>query len=151
MPPILLSRPLDGPLPAPIWPPGVALAPAGQFSPEQLHALLVAGYAQGGGTAGECASWWTALVNDSEYDPELVFVAVSGEEPIGLCQCWTSAFIKDLVVLPQWRGKGVGSALVLTALAAFAARGAAAVALKVEAGNSKAQALYAQLGFQAPT
>ena len=51
----------------------------------------------------------------------------------------------DIALLPPWRGKGIGSKLLLSVLA-DAARMHARVRLTVDA-NNRAQRLYARLGF----
>lgn len=67
---------------------------------------------------------------------------------IGLAQCWTSAFLKDLVVSAPWRRKGIGRALLLQAFNTFQERGAVHFDLKVEVGNtSNAEQLYRRAGM----
>jgi ribosomal protein S18 acetylase RimI-like enzyme len=94
--------------------------------------------------------WWPSLKSDSEYDPALCFVATDEQDRIvGVAQCWTSAFIKDLAVQPDRRGQGLGSALIHEALQAFKQRGASHVDLKVDADNpSGALRLYCSHGFE---
>lgn len=145
---LLLRKALAEPLPAAILPPTLRLAPFATVPPGQLHALLVAAYAGGGGTVADFATWWANLTADSEFDPLLVFVALdNANQPVALCQCWSGGFVKDLVVASAWRGRGVGEALLLTAFAAFQARGLAHVDLKVETANAAARRLYARLGM----
>ena len=64
-----------------------------------------------------------------------------------MAQCWISAFIKDFVVHPGWRRRGLGAALMLHTLNVFQARGAAAVTLKVKTANSTAFRLYERMGM----
>ena len=65
------------------------------------------------------------------------------EEPIEY------AFLSDLVVLPAYRGRGLGKAL-LQAVEAFArSQGAASLELQVLAQNENALRLYNQHGFRA--
>lgn len=126
---------------------GIGLVPFETADKVAVHAVMLAAYAGGGGRVGTFEAWWNGLIADDEYDPRLCFVAVADRATVGFCQCWTSAFIKDLVVAPEFAGQGIGRALLLTALAAFEARGAASVDLKVEAGNHRALGLYRALGF----
>jgi ribosomal protein S18 acetylase RimI-like enzyme len=144
-----MRRALDRPIAAAIWPAGVA--PSG-FAPAQasaVHALLAIGYADGGGTVGAFDSWWPALRTDPEFDPALIFIARAGADIVGVAQCWTSAFVKDLVVHPKWRGCGIGEALLLRAFAEFRDRSAGAVDLNVLSGNAGACRLYHRLGMVA--
>jgi ribosomal protein S18 acetylase RimI-like enzyme len=61
--------------------------------------------------------------------------------------CWSSAYVKDLVVATAARRRGLGSNLLRHLLHAFRARGAGAVDLKVDAANQAAIALYRSLGM----
>jgi len=90
------------------------------------------------------------LETDSEFDPSLVFVVWSCEsEIVGVAHCWTSAFVKDLAVHPDWRRRGIGKALLCHAFAIFKSRGAARVRLKVQSDNpSGAIRLYHEVGMR---
>lgn len=57
-----------------------------------------------------------------------------------------SLHIVDLAVLPEWRSKGFGTA-VLKGLQALASREGLALSLSVEVHNVRAKRLYASLGF----
>lgn len=76
-----------------------------------------------------------------------MFVAMADGAVVGLCHCWSAAFVKDLAVDPDFQGRGLGAALLTTALDAFRTRGAPYVDLKTEADNIKAQSLYQRVGF----
>ncbi|MDB5623519.1 MAG: hypothetical protein JWR39_2082 [Devosia sp.] len=116
--------------------------------PRQLHDLLLLTYRDGGGSVAPFEAWWTALVEDEEFDPDLVIIAAdAGNQPVGLAQCWTGGFVKDLTVAPDWRNRGLGAALLRTAFRAFACRGLPSVDLKVEADNTAAQRFYRRLGM----
>lgn len=144
-----LRKHLSAPQPSPVWPAGVRLAPVGDTRPDALHAILADAYANGFGTVPPTsAEWWTSLTSDSEFDPALVFVAIDvSASPVGLAQCWTSGFVKDLAVVPHWRGKGIGDALLAEAFAAFRDRGLPHVDLKVGAANAPAIGLYLRAGM----
>ena len=144
---IRLRRLLDGPIDLPALMPGVVITPLWQTRPIELHALLRDAYATGGGSVGSFDQWWWPLVEDEEFDPALLIVATSGEQPVGLVQCWTSSFIKDLVVAPQWRDRGLGACLLHAAFAEFHRRGAPHIDLKVEALNTAAQRFYRRHGM----
>lgn len=115
-----------------------------------MHSLFVTGYAGGGGEIGGFDEWWGSLSADAEFDPALCFLARNSSAAlVGATQCWTSAFVKDLVVHPLWRRRGVGEALMLYVFAAFKTRGAASVDLKVLRNNpSGAYRLYQRLGME---
>lgn len=145
---IRLTRNLETTLPALTWPAEAQVMPLAAAKPIELHALLVAAYRNGFGSVGAFDEWWTNLVEDSEFDPALVFIAADeNARPVGLAQCWTSGFVKDLAVAETWRGRGLGRALLVSAFHAFAGRGLAHVDLKVETGNAPARSLYQSLGM----
>ncbi len=147
-----MRRDLSGPVEAPQWPQGVALVTLGRNPGKSLvqaaHAVLEAGFWEGGGGAPIFRQWWKALRKDKEFDPDLVFLAMEGAAVIGMAQCWTSAFVKDLAVHPHARRRGIGRALMLAAFNAFIQRGASHVDLKVRAENTAAIALYTSLRMQ---
>jgi ribosomal protein S18 acetylase RimI-like enzyme len=57
-------------------------------------------------------------------------------------QCWTSAYIKNLVVHPRAQRLGLGRALLLNAFKVFQQRREGFVDLKVLEDNLRAQRLY---------
>ncbi|RYE83204.1 MAG: N-acetyltransferase [Hyphomicrobiales bacterium] len=145
-----MRRELAGPVPAPVWPAGYGLAPFAIADLPAHHALLALGYSLGGGRVPPFEDWRAALLADSGFDPALVFVAKDARGAVAaICLCWSSAFIKDLVVHPSARRLGLGEALLRQAFLAFAARGAHAVDLKVEIDNpTGARRLYERAGMK---
>ena len=148
---IRMRRSLADPVPEPVWPAGIRLIP---FKPDRhaqkLHALLVEAYSRGGGYVEPFAIWWPSLRDDVDYDPALVFVAADEQEGIvGVTQCWTGAFVKDLAVAPAMRRHGLGAALLNHAFRVFRDRRSPHIDLKVHADNpSGALRLYRSLGFE---
>lgn len=139
---IRLTRDLTLPIAAPVWPAGVTPAPFSASVAPKVHALMRLAYTEGGGTvAAEFDAWWTATRHDPEFDAGLCFLAAADGEPVGFVLCWTSGFAKDAVVHPGWRRRGIATALLNTAFLALARRGHTEAALKVHAGNEKAQRL----------
>lgn len=147
--PLRMRRDLRTPFPVAHWPEGVTPAAFAQRDAAEIHALLELAYANGGGKVAPFAPWWEALRTDSEFDPSLCFLARSGDAIIGVAQCWTSAFVKDLAVHSDWQKRGVGTALLLQAFHALRARGADFADLKVEGDNpSGAVRFYESLGMR---
>ncbi|HWV20424.1 MAG TPA: GNAT family N-acetyltransferase [Devosia sp.] len=144
---IRLRKMLNAPMELPALSAGVVITPLWQAKPMALHTLLRAAYASGGGSVPDFNAWWWPLVEDPEFDPTLVIIASAGTEPVGLIQCWTSSFVKDLVVAPQWRDRGIGAFLLRTAFVEFTRRGAPHIDLKVEASNLAAQRFYRRHGM----
>jgi len=146
---LLLKCDLAAPIAAPAWPVGVRPVAFEVADAKAIHALMQRAYANGfGSVTADWLDWWEALRADSEFDRDLCFVAkAEGGEVVGSCLCWTSSFVKDLVVAPEWQHHGIGEALLLSALTALKARGATEIRLKVLAANAAARRLYARLGF----
>ena len=139
---------LTVPLPAPAWPEQARPATFEVADLRAIHALLQRAYSNGfGRVVPDWLDWWEALRADSEFDPSLCFVAKAEGEVIGFCLCWTSSFVKDLVVAPEWQGRGLGAALLATAMTALRERGATVVQLKVVTVNAGARRLYERMGF----
>ncbi len=141
---------IDLPAPAaePAWPEGVSVRTFRPDDANGLHALLEHGYRNGGGSVAPLQAWYPALTDDSEFDPALV-VLVEGADGLAAASiCWTSAFVKDLVVHEAWRRRGLGEALLRRAFETFEERGADGVELKVEAGNAPAIRLYERVGMR---
>lgn len=139
-------------LPRPDWPPGTRPAPFNPLAhPPAAHRLLAQAYEVGGGSVAGFAGWWKSVRTDGEYDPTLCFVAVAQDSGrmLGFAQCWTSDWIKDFVISPDFRRRGLGRALLLHVFHAFQRRGAREVALGVHADNpSGAVQLYRSLGME---
>ena len=83
-------------------------------------------------------------------------LAYLGEVPVGLVNCFEgfSTFacrpllnVHDLAVLPTWRGRGIGQALLARVEAIARERGCCKLTLEVLQGNRPAQALYRARGF----
>ena len=151
-PPIVLRmrRDLRGPVAEPSWPAGIRIRTLNHKDKKDgqaAHAVLQASYYEGGGGAPIFKKWWPKLKKDKEFDPSLCFLAEDAEGVVGICQCWTTNFVKDVAVLPRVRRRGIARALMLTAFQAFKARGALHADLKVREENAAAQRLYEGLGM----
>lgn len=130
------------------WPAGIERLPVAEADPDALHALLSDCYANGSGIVAPLETWWAETVMDEEYDPELVFVAVTPSgEVAGMLLCWNSGFIKDVAVASHMRGRGIGEALLRAAFATLQQRGFTQVDLKAMADNATAIRLYKRLGM----
>ena len=92
-----------------------------------------------------------------EQQQALVLVAVDAPQVVGVATCFFgfSTFaakpllnVHDLAVLPAFRGRGIGRALLELAEKAALARGAVKLTLEVRQDNARARQLYAQHGFR---
>lgn len=101
---------------------------------------------------------WVAdrIGRDPAFDPDLVLIAEHDGQAIGLAVCRAGTevasqdgWIRDLGVVPAWRRRGVGIALLRTAFAAFRARGMTGAALEVDDVTvDGAVALYRRAGMR---
>jgi GNAT superfamily N-acetyltransferase len=89
-----------------------------------------------------------------------VFVAREGERVVAMASLLytvstaeggAAALFEDLVVLPEYRGRGIGTALLRHVIEAARRQGVKRVTLLTDRGNKRAQALYRKLGFAAST
>ncbi|WP_150654726.1 GNAT family N-acetyltransferase [Pseudomonas fluorescens] len=143
-----MRRNLAEGVPAITWPQGIVLSNYRPDLAEAVHRLMELGYQQGGGRVPALDVWQQRFETDPEYDPSLCFIALDAEGLVGVCQCWTSAYIKNLVVHPRAQGQGLGRALLLHAFKIFQQRREGFVDLKVLEDNLRAQRLYENAGMR---
>lgn len=86
----------------------------------------------------------------------LVLLAFAGQQPVGIAVCFIglSTFqarpllnIHDLAVVPGWRGRGAGRALLDEAEKQALGRGCCKLTLEVQEDNTPAMSLYKKVGF----
>lgn len=86
----------------------------------------------------------------------LVLLAFAEARPVGVAVCFLgfSTFrarpllnIHDLAVLPEWRGRGIGGALLAAAEERARGRGCCKLTLEVQEDNGRAVSLYERFGF----
>jgi GNAT superfamily N-acetyltransferase len=94
------------------------------------------------------------LAARSHYAGWLAFV---GDHAVGLVNCFegVSTFrarpllnIHDIVVSADWRGRGIGRALLAAAEAGARERGCCKLTLEVLEGNGRAESVYRTFGFR---
>ncbi|WP_133776226.1 GNAT family N-acetyltransferase [Pseudomonas graminis] len=132
----------------PDWPGAVRHVALTAQNASAVHQLLVLGREHGGGRVADYATWLHAFETDPEFDQALCFVLEDAQGVVAVAQCWTSAFIRNLVVHPRAHRQGVGLALLSQAFAAFRQRGEGHVDLKVMESNQGARRLYERAGMQ---
>nr|WP_239499324.1 GNAT family N-acetyltransferase [Pseudomonas putida] len=145
----LMRRDLTEVVPASDWPSGIQLT---HYRPElaaAVHHLMELGHQDGGGRVPALDVWQQRFESDPEYDPTLCLVALDADGVVAVCQCWTSAYIKDLVVHPRARRQGLGRGLLLQAFSVFRQRREGFVDLKVLEDNRRARRLYESVGMYA--
>lgn len=146
---MLLRRDLYEPFDEPNWPDGVGLVPFSRAMAGELHHLLKAAFAaQYDGEFPGIHTWWVAMMDDPDFDEEMCFVAQAADgRLVGFVRCPASGFIQDLAVHPDWRGVGLGEALVLRCFRALKNRHHTSAELNVEPDNHVAARLFQRLGM----
>jgi len=90
-------------------------------------------------------------LHGEDWDPSLVFLAEAGEEPVGCVVPFlfeTCGYVGILGVLKEWRGRGIGKALLRRSFAELAGRGMREARLSVDTQNVHgAVALYESVGM----
>lgn len=131
---------VGGTLTTPRWPDGIALRTLRPGRDERLlHAADAEAFA--GHYLFEARSyeeWRQSHIDRPDFDPALWLVAWDGDEIAGYAAATISddgGFVDDLAVRLPWRGRGLGSALLLAEFGALAARGATVARLFVDAQN----------------
>ena len=88
----------------------------------------------------------------------LAFAPDAAQTPVGLVNCIEgfSTFaakplvnVHDVIVLPDWRGRGVAGAMLGAVIQIARERGACKLTLEVLSGNQKALRAYTKIGFDA--
>ncbi|MBD8090188.1 GNAT family N-acetyltransferase [Pseudomonas fluorescens] len=143
----LLRRDLTASLPAPLWPANTRLDHYRDELAPAIHAVLRMTQEQGGGRVASLEEWRRQFITDAEFDPTLCLVASNADGILGVAQCWTSAFIKNLSIHPCAQGQGLGRALLLHTFHVFKQRGEPYVDLKVLESNQRARQLYESAGM----
>jgi ribosomal protein S18 acetylase RimI-like enzyme len=92
-----------------------------------------------------------------DHPTALVLLAWVGDEPAGIAVCFFafSTFrarpllnVHDLAVLPQYRGRGIGRALLGECERRAVRKGCCKLTLEVQDNNARARALYESFGFE---
>lgn len=134
--------------PAAPLPPGLALH---EWTPDlapRFFAAYDAAFRDRPGFPGWPAERWVAwTAGDEEFRPRWSLLAAGpdGEGDAGFITC-AEGWVIQIGVVPAWRGRGVGGALVAESLRRMRADGAGQVLLDVNVDNPAAR-LYARLGF----
>lgn len=146
---------LDGPLPAPAWPPGTGVR---DFELERdartAHEVVETAFLDVGDDRPTKTydEWAAAMLDPARVDPTLYLVAVEGERVVGVCLSQLLGdlgFVRQLAVPRAERRRGLGLALLHESFRRHAARGLPATILGVDAVNATgATALYERAGMR---
>jgi mycothiol synthase len=146
---------LTAPPPAPACPPGIAIRTFVPGHDERVtHAAVEAAFQDHWSHAPVAfEDWARSQLGRDDFDPALWFLACAGGDVVGTTLCFrrTPGFgwVRNVAVVREWRGRGVGLALLRRAFSEFYARGVRSVGLGVDAQNpTGATRLYERAGMQ---
>lgn len=104
------------------------------------------------GSPTGCRMLMRAIRDSDGFCPGATWLAAGADGCVGTVQGLIDAAgvgsIQNVGVLPGYRGRGLGAALVLKAMHGFRAAGASRASLEVTARNAAAVRLYRRLGFR---
>jgi mycothiol synthase len=147
----LMQVTLDGEFPEPRWPEGTRLRTFRQEDARAVKGLLDAAYAEEPGFRKEpLEEWERFMFGDASFEPESWFLVEASDGSLAAAALnWKEGFVKDLVVHPDYRRKGLGAALLHHTFRHFKARGLDEVSLKTDSTNtSQAWRLYERVGMR---
>lgn len=147
-------------LPRPRWPAGFRVQ-GWQDSLLQAHGEALAGCFVGEvdaqifpslGSVEGSVQLMKEIVRRGAFLPEATWLIVGPEGPCGTVQAMYErsgvGAIQNIGILPAWRGRGLGRALLLEALHGMDEVGLSRAVLEVTASNVAAIGLYGSLGFR---
>jgi ribosomal protein S18 acetylase RimI-like enzyme len=146
---------LDGPPPAPDWPPAISVR-ASDGDPEDLrraYETIEEGFRDHWGHEPRTFEAWQRRMVRPDLDSSFWFFALESERIAGAALCRMTepgqGWIDQLTVLRPWRQRGLALALLRHAFGAFYARGIARIGLGVDGQSlTGAQRLYERAGMR---
>jgi len=146
----LMGIDLPGEVPPPVWPDGVAVRTFREEDAPEVKDLLDLAYKdEFHHHPMSFENWRRFMLEDPMFDADAWFLAVAGGKIVGAALNWDEGYVKDLVVHPDWRGRGLGKALMLQTFAEFSRRDLPRVTLKTDSNNpTDAWRLYERLGMK---
>jgi mycothiol synthase len=143
----VMRRDLSVPLPDAPLPGGITLATWTPALAGQFFDAYQAAFRDRPGSPGWNAEEWIAwAAGDEDFRPDMSLLALHDGRPVGFIVC-AEAWINQVGVRQEWRGRGIAAALVVEALRRFRAAGTQQVLLDVNVDNPSAAWVYARLGF----
>jgi GNAT superfamily N-acetyltransferase len=144
---------LREPTPAARWPEGASVRTFEPGDEATVHELVQEAFSDNYRNVPTAFADWRAVMMEREsFDPSLWFLAVSGGKIVGAALCPDYAnqgWVRQLGVAREWRGRGVGTALLREAFREFARRGKPEAGLVVDSFNrSGAQEFYLSVGMR---
>jgi ribosomal protein S18 acetylase RimI-like enzyme len=142
---------LDEEIEPPNWPEGLTPRTFRVQEAESVKELLDLAYAKEPDfTKRPFAEWKRFMLGDPSFEPDSWFVVETSDGSLAAAALnWKEGFVKDLVVHPEHRRRGLGAALLRHTFRHFQAQGAERVTLKTDSRNtSQAWRLYEREGMR---
>jgi mycothiol synthase len=139
---------------APVWPAGITVRScADDADIHQAYDVAEAAFADHWGHLPISFEEWLHAHIRETHDLALWFLAFAGDELAGVALCRPTpdgrGWVRTLAVAREWRGRGLGSALLRHAFGAFWQRGITSVGLGVDSASlTGAQRLYEHAGMR---
>jgi mycothiol synthase len=156
----MVYHPLDN-LPDPAFPPGIMVRPYARGRDDESALEVVnAAFADVMDFAAVALQDFRHWIGSPSFGDHLSYVALDGQEVVGLCLCTVSearagllgrrdGTVHTLCVRREYRRRGLGSALLLTSLQAFKRASLESATLDTDTENpTEAIRLYEQAGFR---
>lgn len=143
---------MDEPPHTPTWPDGIRVR---TFIPGEddraTYELIQEAFERPGHVRYGFDSWKKHMLRPGSYRPELWKLAMDADELVGVCLGFDypdEGWVRQLGVTEEWRGRGLGSALLRDAFATFYELGKRRVGLTTESDNPDALNFYKRVGMK---
>jgi ribosomal protein S18 acetylase RimI-like enzyme len=145
----VMRRDLEASLPDILLPFGISFATWAPALAGQFFAVYQAAFRERPGYPKWSQEEWMAWLatGDDDFRPELSLLAYHDDLPVGFI-IGADRWIVQMGVRPEWRERGIGSALVAEVLRRFRAAGGDHVLLDVNINNPRAARVYTRTGFE---
>lgn len=146
-----MHRNLDGKLPNPVFPEGIQIRTAVTGQDERaIHAFVQQNFDWRERTPQPFEEWKESLMRPQVYDEKLWFLAMQGDELVGVCLCMKRSamgWVRQLAVKKSLRKLGIGRALLEHAFLVFKDLAYPKAGLAVESENPNAVHFYQTAGM----
>lgn len=136
----------------PSWPPDTSIRTMKTgLDDRAVYDFIYTAFDWAGRGAPPSFEWWQGyMMRADHFVPELWFLLEYQDEIVAAALCYAypeNGWVRQLAVLPDWRRKGIGSAMLQHVFGVFYHRGQPKVSLVVDSTNPKAQNFYKNAGM----